>query len=262
MLRKYLVLLRANWAGVLAYRASIIIYMLLGTAPLFSLAVWLSLSADGPIGDYTSADFIAYYLVVILVQHLTGAWVTFELEYQIREGLLSPKLLKPLNPIHEHIAVHIADKLFRLPLIAPPVLVVALLVPGLHFELGALNLLLFVLSSALAFAILFISAYCIGLLNFWITHASAVSELWFALRMLLGGTLAPIALFPEPIPTLSLYLPFRYTLSFPVEIILGRVAGDQMVVGFAVQAAWLLLFAGLYRLLWTRGLREYSAVGA
>jgi ABC-2 type transport system permease protein len=90
----------------------------------------------------------------------------------------------------------------------------------------------------------------------------ALSELWFALRNLLGGILAPIDLFPEPIPTLSLYLPFRYTLSFPVEIIMGRLSAEQILFGFAWQSVWLLVFAALYWVLWRQGLKTYAAVGA
>ncbi len=262
MLKKYLALLRASWQGTLEYRASILIYMLLASMPLVSLAVWLSLAADAPIGNYSSADFISYYLALIFARHMTGAWVSHELDYLIRQGLLSPLLLKPINPIHSQIAAHISDKLFRLPLVLTPIAIAALLIPGVHFDLSPLTILLFLLSLALTFAIIFVSTYCVGLLNFWITHAEAVSELWFGLRLLLGGTLAPIDLLPAPIPQLSVYLPFRYTLSFPVEIIIGRVSGGELALGFAVQLVWLAIFIALYRLLWVRGLRAYSAVGA
>ncbi len=261
MFKKYLALFRANWQGVIEYRASMFIWMLLGTAPLISLAVWLSVAENGPVGGYTATGFIAYYLATIFVRELTGSWVVWELEYAIRQGTLSPKLLKPLNPIHDYIAVHIADKIFRLPLIAPPILLVVWLA-DIHYNLSWLELWYAVLAIALAFGIVFLSGYCIGLLNFWLTHAMALSELWFALRNLFGGILAPIDLFPEPIPTLSPYLPFRYTLSFPAEIILGRLSSEQLLFGFAMQSLWLLIFAALYWALWRQGLRTYAAVGA
>jgi ABC-2 type transport system permease protein len=261
MLKKYLALFRASWQGIIEYRASMFIWMLLGTAPLISLAVWLSVAENGPVGNYTSTAFIAYYLASIFVRELTGSWVVWELEYQIRQGTLSAKLLKPLNPIHDAIAVHIADKIFRLPLILPPLALVAWFV-GIQYALSWLNAFYVLLAMALAFGIIFLSAYCIGLLNFWLTHAMAISELWFALRNLLGGILAPIDLFPEPIPTLSPYLPFRYTLSFPVEIIIGRLSTEQILFGFAMQSLWLLVFLALYGVLWRQGLKTYSAVGA
>jgi ABC-2 type transport system permease protein len=261
MRRKYMALLRANWQGILEYRAQIVIWMFISTSPLISLAVWLAVAADGPVGGYSSADFIAYYLLAIFVRHMNGSWVYHELEYQIREGLLSPKLLKPLNPIHDHLTTHLADRFFRLPLVLVPLVIVAWLA-NVRYDINPVSVALFLLALALSFGIIFVSSYCIGLLNFWITHAEAVSELWFAVRSLLGGIIAPIDLFPAPIPQISPYLPFRYTLSFPVEILLGRVTPDQMLLGFVVQAAWLALFLALCALLWRQGLRAYSAVGA
>ena len=262
MLRKYMALFRANWAGIVEYRASILIYMLSATSPLVSLAVWLSVAAAGPVGGYTSTDFVAYYLAIILVRQLSGAWVAYQLEYEIRDGSLSPKLLKPINPVHDAIAINLADKVFRLPLVLTPIVIAALLVPGVHYDLSPLNIVFFLLALALAWLSIYFSQYCIGLLGFWISHALAVNDLWFGVRMMLSGNLAPIDLFPAPIPQLSVYLPFRYTLSFPVEILLGRVSGDQLWLGFAVQGAWLLATLALYRVLWTRGLRQYSAFGA
>jgi ABC-2 type transport system permease protein len=262
MIRKYIALFRANWAGVIEYRASILIYMLSASSSLVSLAVWLSLAADGPVGSYTSTDFVAYYLAVIFVRQLSGSWVVYDLDHQIREGALSQKLLKPINPIHDLIAVNMADKLFRLPLVLTMVVVAAILVPGVHYDLSLINLVFFILSLALTWLSIFLAQYCIGLLSFWISHALAVNDLWFGIRMMLSGNLAPLDLFPAPIPQLSVYLPFRYTLSFPVEILLGRVGGDQLWLGFAVQGVWLLASVGLYQVLWVRGLREYSAFGA
>ncbi|MBL8974401.1 MAG: ABC-2 family transporter protein, partial [Myxococcales bacterium] len=58
------------------------------------------------------------------------------------------------------------------------------------------------------------------------------------------------------------YLPFHATLGFPVELMIGRLSGPEIVVGFATQAGWLAGFGGLALWLWRRGLRSYGAVGA
>jgi viologen exporter family transport system permease protein len=262
MHRKLLALLRANWAGTMAYRANILIYMLSATSPLISLFVWLSLSADGPVQGYSSVGFIAYFLAVIFVRQMTGAWIDWELNYHIREGTLSQKLLKPIDPIFDFLVVNTTDKLFRLPIVITPMLLAAMLVPGVHYDLSLLTTGAFVLALALCFLLIFFSIFCMGTLSFWTTYALSISELWYGFRTLLSGGLAPLDLLPAPLPQLSVYLPFRYMLSFPVEILLGQLNGEQIGFGFAVQGAWLLAFIGLYRFLWARGLRLYSAVGA
>jgi ABC-2 type transport system permease protein len=57
-------------------------------------------------------------------------------------------------------------------------------------------------------------------------------------------------------------LPFRWTIGFPVEILLGRLTPAQVLTGFAIQAAWLLVGALLVKFAWRASVKRYSAVGA
>jgi ABC-2 type transport system permease protein len=262
MLYKFRVLFRINFAATLEYRAGVLIYMLSATSPLISLLVWLSVAASGPVQEYSSAAFVAYFFAAIFVRQMTGAWVDWDLNYRIREGTLSQMLLKPIDPIFDFLIVNSSDKLFRLPIVILPMLLAALFVPGVQYHLNPLNVGAFVLALPLCFLLVFFSIFCMATLGFWTTYALSVSELWYGVRALLSGGLAPLDLLPAPLPQLSVYLPFRYMLSFPVEILMGQLNGEQIAFGFAVHGAWLFAFIALYRLLWVRGLRLYSAVGA
>jgi ABC-2 type transport system permease protein len=57
------------------------------------------------------------------------------------------------------------------------------------------------------------------------------------------------------------FLPFRYMVGFPVEILTGQVDAPNLLLGFGVQIFWTLVSVGLAQLVWTNGLRRYSAVG-
>ena len=74
--------------------------------------------------------------------------------------------------------------------------------------------------------------------------------------------MVPIDLFPAAVTNALRFLPFRYVLSFPVELTLGRLSLADIGFGLPMQYAWVLFFFLLYRLLWSRGLKSYSAVGA
>jgi ABC-2 type transport system permease protein len=56
--------------------------------------------------------------------------------------------------------------------------------------------------------------------------------------------------------------PFRYTVSFPVEIVVGDLAGRDLLTGLGIQFAYVLVFAVIARVVWSHGIRAYSAVGA
>ncbi len=87
-------------------------------------------------------------------------------------------------------------------------------------------------------------------------------EIWFAFGLLLGGMLAPLDLFPPQVAEIARFLPFRYMLSFPVEIMLGRVGSEDLVTGFAVMGIWLVFLLTVYRSLWRHGLQQFGAFGA
>ena len=68
-------------------------------------------SSGGQVGDYDAADFAAYFIALMLVNHLTFTWIIWEFEWRIRQGMLSPILLRPIHPIHKDIADNVTYKL-------------------------------------------------------------------------------------------------------------------------------------------------------
>ena len=54
----------------------------------------------------------------------------------------------------------------------------------------------------------------------------------------------------------------RYTLGFPIEVLLNRLDAGELALGFALQFVWLIAAALIVRLVWRAGIRQYSAVGA
>lgn len=262
MIYKYAALLRRAMGLMLEYRASIVIWMLTGVMPLVMLAVWFALSEEGPIAGYSQNDFVSYYLLLTLVRQLTNVWVIWELDYEIRHGDLSVKLLHPINPIHEYIASHLADKVFRLWILIPLAILAWLIFPMIHYDLTPLTLTLFVIALAAAWALRFLAQYCFGILAFWISQALTLNEMWFAGMLLLGGVVAPLDLFPASVAAAAKYLPFRFMLAFPVEIMSGRLTPNDLSAGLFVMCGWLAAFFALYRWLWRKGIRQFSAFGA
>ncbi|RJQ83939.1 MAG: ABC transporter permease [Desulfobacteraceae bacterium] len=262
LLRKYWMLLKVNWRVLIEYRVGMLIWMLANTLPLVMLAVWLSIAEAGPVGGYGPLEFTAYYLALLAVRQFTAVWVAWELDYDIRLGELSSKLLKPINPIHNHIAMHLGDKLFRMLTIVPIILMVMLWLPGLPLRHDWITVGLFCFSTLAALAMRFLTQYAIGLLGFWTTQSLAINEMVYAGMLMFGGIIAPLEIFPPALFAWTQYLPFRYMLSLPVEILMGRIGGAALAAALGQQIVWLLLCLAFYRTVWRKGLKHYSAVGA
>ena len=255
---------KTRFASMLQYRASLFIWMIGQVLePLIYLVVWSTVSASrgGSVGDYTAAQFAAYYIVFMLVNQVTYTWIMYEYEYRIREGLLSPTLLRPVHPIHADIADNVSSKLVTLPLMLLIAAGLALLFkPEASLRLWAI--LAFIPAVFLAFLVRFLVEWTLAQAAFWTTRVSAINQVYFVLLLFLSGQIAPLTLFPRPIQILAAILPFQWMVGFPVELVLGRLTPIQAATGLAAQAAWLVISFALVRLVWRAGIRIYSAVGA
>jgi len=254
-------LVKGLWLSWMQYRS---FFFLLAFGwmipPLIYLLVWSSAAGDGVIGGLSRGDFVAYYLVLILVNQVTYAQTNWTVGDLIRYGQMNRILLRPLPPIYDALASELAGKVVYLAFDVPVVGLLALVLrPELDVTLAAG--LLFVPALVLAWALRFFWGYCLALLAFWATRADALLGLQDAFIFLLAGQVAPVALLPGVLQTAAKVLPFRYMVAFPVEVLTGQVAGSDLAAGFALQAAWLCAAVGLYIIIWRHGLRSYSAVG-
>ncbi len=261
-LHKYFALVRRSVAVLLEYRVAMAIWMLSATFPLVMLAVWLSLAQDGPIAGFTAGDFIAYYLMSFYMRQMTAVWVAWDLDYDIRHGDMNTKLLHPLQPIHEYISFNLADKIIRGIMFTPIVILVALVIPGVTLAATPQNIALFILALAGAWTMRFFTQFSLGLLGFWFSQALVLIDVFWMLFLLFGGGVAPLELLPEPLRSIAYVLPFRFMMSFPIEIMLGRVSANDLLFGFGSVAGWIVVLFVLYRFVWARGIRKFGAFGA
>jgi ABC-2 type transport system permease protein len=130
--------------------------------------------------------------------------------------------------------------------------------PTFHFVGWAA--LAFVPAVALAFLLRFFVEWTLALAAFWTTRVNALNQMYFVAMLFLSGQVAPLTLFPPAVQTVATLLPFRWMISFPLELLLGSLTTQEMLIGFAAQAAWIAIGLVLLRLVWRAGVRVYSAV--
>jgi ABC-2 type transport system permease protein len=255
---------RTSLATMVQYRAELVIWLIDRVLePLVYLAVWTAVSraSGGAIGGYDAGDFAAYFIALMLVNHVTYTWIMYEYEYRVRHGALSFALLRPVHPIHADLADNMSSKLVTLPLILAAAGVVALAFRP-SFHITPQDAAGFAVSLLLAFGLRFLMEWTLALAAFWTTRVSAVNQAYFIAALFLSGQMAPLSLLPQPLRIAASILPFRWTVSFPLELLLGRVPWSEALRGIGIQTAWLAAFVLLLRFVWRAGVRRYAAVGA
>ena len=247
----------------LAYRGAVAIWIFTTVIqPLVFIVVWRTVAGSGVTGGYTANQFVAYFLVMMLVDHLTFIWHMWEFEWRIRTGAFSPLLMRPIHPIHSDVCENLAYKTVGLVGVLPAAVIIGFAFDADLTGVGVLTVLPFLIALLLAMVLRFVVEWCLALSAFWLTKVTAINSLFFALTTFFGGIFAPLSVLPPWMQTVAAWTPFPWALAFPVEVFLGRRTGGDIWIGYAVQLGWIALALGALTLLWRRATRHYSAVGA
>ncbi len=257
--------LKIDIANNLAYRGAVAIWVLSTVVqPLVSLVVWRTVagSEGGSAGGFTANEYTSYFVIVMLVSHMTFIWHMWEFEWRIRTGFFSPILLRPIHPIHHDVSENLSYKIVGLIGVIPAAIILAVVFDADFGGTSVIDILAFFPALILAMALRFLVEWTLALAAFWMTKVSALNTLFDVFFLFLGGTFAPLSVMPGWIQAISYVSPFRWAIAFPVEVALGNRSGLEILTGYGIQLAWITLSVIVLRLMWTRATRRYSAVGA
>lgn len=248
----------------LQYRVSLVIWLIgLVIEPIVYLVVWdtVAQAGGGEVSGFGSGDFAAYFIATMVVNHLCFTWHMWEYDYRIRQGLLSPLLLKPLHPFHADLADNLAYKAITLVVMIPTTIALILVFrPVLNPPLW--SAVAFLPALIMAFFIQFVLGWALAMAAFWTTRIMAINRMYFLGKLFLAGQIAPLALLPPALQTVATISPFRWMLSFPVELLLGLLSPAQALWGLVAQAVWVALSVVAVKLVWRAGVKQYAAFGA
>ncbi len=260
-LRAIPTLVRVGLAEAIAYRAEMLVWLLSTTMPLVMLALMTAVAREGPIGRFGEADFTAYYLAALVVRLMTGAWVIWEVNFEIRQGTLAYRLLRPIHPLVAYAAENVGAMPMRLALVVPVAVAAVAFAGPSHLTHDPVLLAAFPIAVVGAWLITFLAMAVIGALAFYVEASGALFEVWLALFGVFSGYLIPLELFPRWLSVLARFLPFRYMLAFPVETIVGMTPRAAALAELAVQWLFVAGLAGGARAAGRRGIRRFAAYG-
>jgi ABC-2 type transport system permease protein len=107
---------------------------------------------------------------------------------------------------------------------------------------------------------LFVS-FAMGALAFFVESAMKVMDVWLTGYFVFSGYLIPVELFPAGLRGALDWMPFRYQIGLPVELM--TAAHDRAGALALVGRQWLFVVAAcaVMLVLWRRGLSRYAAYG-
>ncbi len=266
-MEKYWHVLNIGLQNTLVYRVNFFFRATFGLIPLMAIIfVWRTIYAGksgGNVASYDLAQMISYYLVITIVDALTAVTEDdWQIAADIKDGNISQFLLKPMDYLTYRLCLFGSGRLvYAAVALLPTTVFIWLLRDNFVLPPDAATRAWFPLSVRLTGRPEFLFSFTLALLAFWVLEVATFIFIAFAFEYLAGGHLFPLDLLPSAIAGALDYTPFPYMLFFPVSIWLGRVSGDALWLGVLVQLLWVAAAYALARCVWSRGIKQYSAVG-
>jgi len=265
-MKKYFIYFNLAWQSFFAYRANLILQFAGQVIFYISMVIlWLAVyESKDVIGDYTKEQMITYIVGSgIISGYIFYVSIGDQIDMYINRGLLSGWLTKPMNVPNMWFTDDLARRFFNITLSVIVFSVVFVIFHRyLYIQTDIFIILGTIIIVFLAGIINFLIFYISGLLGFWMEETWGVR---FVLRMfqtIAGGSIIPLSLFPGIVGKILLILPTKYLFYTPMQFYLGKIELSGLPIILLSELAWIVTLAALGKLVWTKGLKHYTAVGA
>jgi ABC-2 type transport system permease protein len=266
-MKKYLHVVNIGIQNTLVYRVNFLIRSAFALIPLMAtIYLWRAVYAgksEPEVAGYSLAGMISYYLLVTIVDALTGVTEDdWQIAADIKEGNINQFLLKPMDYMAYRLCLFFSGRLVYTTVALLPVGLFLLVQKDYFVPPASWSVFpLFFASLAMTALLQFFMSYTMALLAFWVVEVSTFIFILFAFEYVAGGHLFPIDILPKTVSAILQFTPFPYQLFFPVSVYLGRVTGPELWIGLSIQLAWTLFFCLFGRWVWSCGIRKYTAIG-
>ncbi|OAS21836.1 ABC transporter permease [Paenibacillus oryzisoli] len=211
---------------------------------------------------YSYNEMILYTIIAAIVTRIVITNMDHEMAVDIKNGNLNKYLVQPLHYLRFRISHLFGQKLLFFSL-----MIIAIFTVILYFSFQNGNpiqirrLLLFLLAVLLAFLLNMMISYAIAAIAFWLSEISYFFEMTGLMVIIISGGMFPIEIFGPRVNILLTYLPFKFTIYFPVNVINGKLDMDAILQGIGMQFLWIVIMYLISRIGWSIGMKKYLGLG-
>ncbi len=199
-------------------------------------------------GGYDATDAVTYVWIgqaLLMTVALWGGGTTDDLAERIRTGDVAIDLYRPVGLIGWYLAGDLGRAAYHV------------LTPGRRADDPRAAALrhraarhpggggVFGVSLVLAVVTSFGIRFLVACTAFWLLDQTGVRMLSGVLAIFLSGMMLPLVIFPEPLRSIALALPWASYLQTPADIWLGQRTGIAIVDGLAVQVLWIVVLLAM-----------------
>lgn len=262
---RYFRIIVLNFQRAAEIRSRSFVWFLLSLFPPLTLIVfWSGATSGGKVIDgWTFPMLASYYLYIMIATVLTMSHIEDEVaNLDIKEGGISPYLLKPFSYYWLKLFLELPYRVIQGGFGIITMVVIAFFARDLLvITTSVQTFLLALVMLVLAYIVSFTFKMLMSLIAFWMTETRGIFEVMEVLILIAGGTLMPIAFFPDYLQTIINATPMAYVIYYPVIALQGQLTIMESLRIIGIQLLWIIGLGLLYRWVWRAGVKAYAAIG-
>ncbi len=266
--RKYLGAVNLGLQENMEYRFNFFTTFIFILAPLIvHICLWVAVYGGGvtaqQMAGYTFEMMMTYTIIGHLLDKFTSE-INLQLKTssEIRDGLISRYLVKPVDYFYLDIASLFANRIvYFLTLSVPYLIVIVITRDYLIFNTNLVILSFFLLSLLMAILLSYMVNHLIGLVTFWLQEVTSLYVFTQSTFLFLAGGYFTLDLLPKSVYEFLMLTPFPYMLYFPITLYMGRYTVMESVYYLGICLVWIIFMFFLNKLVWKLGLKRYTADG-
>lgn len=210
-------------------------------------------------------ELISYTWLVQSFLSIVYLWsLDKELISSIKDGNVAYELCKPQDLYYMWLSRILGDRVARVILRAPFVLIVTSLLPlpyKLDLSIKFINLLIFLIALILSTILASVLILLFHIICMYTLDEKGIVNMFMVISAILSGMSIPIPFFPKYLQNISNILPFRYITDFPFRFYVGNIPLNEGIISVGVQIIWILILILIGRLLLKKILKKVVIQG-
>lgn len=248
---------------VFEYRGRSLVWFIISlVGPLTMILFWNG-AAQSSHGQLQFATIASYYLLLIPIGTALTSHVDEDIAYDdIKDGQLTRYLTRPVSFYWIKFLEEVPNRLLQGLYGVLIILGISFFFPSITlFSQNPFSIVLTCIILFLGYLMSFTYKILIGFVAFWLTDIGGFLQFENMLWYILTGYLMPLSLLPQWLGNIALVSPFSYMLYYPLLAVQGSLPITQLLFTIFIQLCWMGIMLLFYQILWTMGIKKYTAVG-
>lgn len=210
--------------------------------------------------NYQRGELLTYIIFSNLIANFVLGTRTTDIANEINQGKIINYLLKPLSFFKYYLSKDLVDKTINLVFALLEIsLLIFLFNSPFIIQKDLTTFPLFLIFLTIGSLISFYINILLSLIAFWTTQVWGPRFIFLVVINFISGSYFPLDLLPQPIFKLILLTPFPYLYYIPTMIYIKKSLFSWRIIFPGL--FWLLFFLLITKIVWNKGLRNFSFYG-